>query len=132
MPTKKRKTNTIKTNSLFLLNKYGGHFSKEIGEKMDNDLVNSIGDLAKASNELAIRAVSEYSIVVYNIIGTKSIDSNQIEHTLDGMLDFCFDDKMLLLYKKLCRYYYDIDPIATVSYVNAYREMWDEDYKEKD
>jgi hypothetical protein len=101
-------------------------------KEMYDDLVNSIGDLAKASNELAIRAVSEYSIVVYNIIGTKSIDSNKIEHTLDGMLDFCFEDKMLLLYKKLCRYYYDIDPNATISYINAYREMWDEDYKEKD
>jgi nucleoside-triphosphatase len=29
------------------------------------------------------------------------------------------------LYKKLCRYYFGIDPKATVNYVNAYREMWD-------
>ena len=46
------------------------------------------------------------------------------------MLDFCFDDAVLVLYKKLCRYYYDIDPEATVSYVNAYRDMWDK--KESD
>jgi hypothetical protein len=32
----------------------------------------------------------------------------------------------LSLYKKLCRYYFAIDPEATVSYVNAYREMWDQ------
>jgi hypothetical protein len=42
------------------------------------------------------------------------------------MLDFCFDDEMLVFYKKLCRYYIDIDPDATASYVHAYREMWDE------
>ncbi len=48
------------------------------------------------------------------------------------MLDFCFDDKMLLLYKKLCRYYYDINPEATVSYVYAYREMWDEQESHED
>jgi len=42
------------------------------------------------------------------------------------MLDFCFDAKVLDLYKKLCRYYFEIDPGATASYVNAYREMWDE------
>ncbi len=41
------------------------------------------------------------------------------------MLDFCFDDEMLALYKKLCRYYFDIDPAATVSYVSFYREMWE-------
>lgn len=28
--------------------------------------------------------------------------------------------------KRLCRYYFDIDPEVTVSYVHAYREMWDE------
>jgi hypothetical protein len=42
------------------------------------------------------------------------------------MFDFCFDDEMLSLYKKLCRYYFDIDPEATVSYVNFYRGMCDE------
>jgi hypothetical protein len=49
-----------------------------------------------------------------------------IEHCLDGMLGFCFDDEMLLLYKKLCRYYFDIDQEAMVFYINSYREMWDE------
>jgi hypothetical protein len=47
------------------------------------------------------------------------------------MLNFCFDDGMLVLYKKLCRYYFDIDPKATVSYVHAYREMWDEQEPDK-
>ena len=41
-------------------------------------------------------------------------------------LDFCFDERMLYLYRKLCRYYYHIDAEATVGYVNAYRDMWDE------
>jgi hypothetical protein len=35
-------------------------------------------------------------------------------------------DGMLVIYKKLCRYYFDIDPNGTVFYVNAYREMWEE------
>jgi hypothetical protein len=29
------------------------------------------------------------------------------------MFDFCFDDEVLVLYKRLCRYYVDIDPEAT-------------------
>ncbi len=44
---------------------------------------------------------------------------------IEGRDDF-FDPAMLGLYKKLCRYYYDIDPVATASYVYAYRDMWDE------
>jgi len=36
------------------------------------------------------------------------------------------EDEMLLLYRRLCRYLLDIDPEATTSYIQAYREMWDE------
>ncbi len=36
--------------------------------------------------------------------------------TLDGLLDFCFDPEALLLYRKLCRYYFTIDPVATAFY----------------
>jgi hypothetical protein len=35
----------------------------------------------------------------------------------------------LLLYKKLCRHYYAIDPAASAAYVHAYREMWDSEPK---
>jgi len=45
------------------------------------------------------------------------------------MLNFCFDQGMLELFRKLCRYYFAIDPEATVSYVLAYREIWDEEAK---
>ena len=29
------------------------------------------------------------------------------------------------IYKKICRYYFAIDPDTTVSYIYAYRDMWD-------
>jgi hypothetical protein len=34
---------------------------------------------------------------------------------------------MLMLYRKLCRHFYGIDPSAAADYVNAYREMFDEE-----
>jgi len=34
-------------------------------------------------------------------------------------------------YKKLCRYYFEIDPRATTSYLYAYRDMWDEEGQAK-
>jgi len=46
------------------------------------------------------------------------------------MLDFCFDAQMLMLYRKLCRHLYSIDPSAAADYINAYKEMWDEEGKE--
>jgi hypothetical protein len=99
--------------------------NNEAEPKMD-DLVNRAGELAKVMQNLARVAVKQYSAEVEAILKAQSCDSRCIERCLDGMLDFCFDDEMLVLYKKLCRYYYKIDQEATVSYVNFYREMWDE------
>jgi hypothetical protein len=91
-----------------------------------DDLVRSIGELAKARNELAHQAGQQYVPEVEDVLRTQCRDPNRIERLLDGILDFCFDPAMLRLYRKLCRYYFTINPEATVSYVNAYRKMWDE------
>ena len=96
-----------------------------------NSFVKSIGELAQATQSLARRAEQEYAPIVEAILCDGCRDIRHIEQTLDGLLDFCFDPKVLLLYKKLCRYYYDIDPEATTSYVHAYREMWDSKSKEE-
>lgn len=89
-------------------------------------LVQNIGTLADKMKDLAKQAVKQYSPEVAAIIKTQDHDVQHIEMCLDYMLDFCFDNEMLTLYKKLCRHYYYINQTAAVSYVNAYREMWDE------
>ena len=45
------------------------------------------------------------------------------------MLDFAYNEKILALYRKLCRYYFDINPQATAEYIQSYKEMYDEDEK---
>ena len=91
-----------------------------------NEFVQAIGELAVAQQQLARQAEQQYSFEVESILRNQCRDPPRIECLLDGMLDFCFDDEMLRLYKDLCRYYSKIDPVATASYVYAYREMWDE------
>lgn len=94
-------------------------------ESQTNELVQPVGKLAVAQQQLARQAEQQYSFEVEAILRDQCHDPRRIECLLDGMLDFCFDDEMLRLYKKLCRYYFKIDPVATASYVYAYREMWD-------
>jgi hypothetical protein len=95
-------------------------------ETLPENLVQTIGKLARKQNQLACRAEQLYAPEVETILRNQCRDPQRIEHTLDGILVFCFDPDMLRLYKKLCRYYFEIDQAATVSYVYAYREMWDE------
>lgn len=90
-----------------------------------NALFESVRGLADSVHALNQEAVTQYAPVVEAIISTCSRDAQHIEHTLDGLLDFCGYDPAMQLYRRLCRHYVDKDPVATADYVNAYREMWD-------
>ena len=85
----------------------------------------SISAIAGRMQELQLQAAQQYKPVVDALVRTHSRDVKQIEHTLDGMLDFCGNESVLQMYKQLCRHYWNINPAATAEYVNAYREHWD-------
>lgn len=87
----------------------------------------AIISLARDLRELQQQAAQQYEPVVDDILRTRSRDIRHIEHVLDGLLDFCGHEPVLEMYKKLCRHYWEIDPAATASYINAYREYWDSD-----
>ena len=91
-------------------------------------LVEELRPLVEARNNLARKAETGFAMQVGDIIHEGCKDPKRIEWLLSCMLDFGFDDSILVLFKKLCRYYYAIDPEATASYVYSYREMWDKDY----
>ena len=82
-------------------------------------------DLAVQQQRLAQEATRLYAQEVEAILHTGARDSQRIERLLDQMLGFCFDAQMLLLFKKVCRHYFRIDPSATADYVRIYREMWE-------
>jgi len=85
------------------------------------DMCKSIIDLNK----------QRYVIVkdeIEDIIQNQLKDEKQIERKLDEMLDillFYETEDSLLTFRKLCKYYFDINPQATVDYINYYREQND-------
>ncbi len=95
-------------------------------------LLESVSKLADALHDLNRQAAGEYAPLVESILRSQSRDLHHIEQILDGLLGFCGYEPALLLYRKLCRYYFDLDPAAAVSYVNAYREMWDTESEEEE
>ena len=85
----------------------------------------SIRTLAASLQELHRQMVKSSEPIVQSIIQSRSRDVQEIEQTLDRLLDCACVPEGLNLFKALCRYYYNINPAATASYVHAYREMWD-------
>ena len=94
---------------------------------MTKDKLNDFKELAECINKITQDAFEIYEVQVDNIYRNKIKDENEIEKVIEGLLDFCHDDKILLLFKRICRYYYKINPSATFEYVNVYRNLWDEE-----
>jgi hypothetical protein len=90
-----------------------------------SELLDRISPLVEHLAELQRMALIQLKPITEEIIRSGSRDARLIEQTLDRLLDFCGNDDVLQLYRRLCRHYFDIDPSATVSYVKAYREMYD-------
>jgi hypothetical protein len=88
-------------------------------------MLKELTPLMEQIKALHSQAYKEYLPKVDTVIKNKIKDDNTIQLLLDGLLDFCGDENVLLLYKKLCRYYWDINPQATADYINFYRETWD-------
>jgi hypothetical protein len=81
--------------------------------------------LARGVRDLQEQASQQYRPVVDQILRTGSRDAAHIERILDGLLDFCGHEPVLVLYRQLCRHYWTIDPAATAEYISAYRERWE-------
>jgi|688.fasta_scaffold1395252_1 hypothetical protein len=98
---------------------------------MTEDDLNGFKELAESIQKNTQEAFEIYEVQVDRIYHNKVKDEKEIERVIEVLLDYCYDDKMLLLFKKLCRYYYEINPIATYEYVMIYRDLWDEEYLDK-
>nr|WP_295787188.1 hypothetical protein [Rhodoferax sp.] len=88
-------------------------------------MTDNLHQLAGQMVSLFRQAVPAANAEVDAIIQSGARDTQRIERQLDHMLGFCCDPDMLLAFKRLCRYYHGMDPVATAGYVHAYREMWD-------
>ena len=97
----------------------------------DDNAPQAILDLAHSMRDIEQRAVQHYRPLVNDILQTGSRDAQHIEHTLDGLLDFCGHAPVVLMYRQLCRHYWQFDQAATAYYINAYRERWDSDEPEE-
>ena len=92
---------------------------------MDKDLHDLAKSIVTLQNEAVKQTLLFWKPRAEQIIINNSRDINEIEHTLDALCEVAFDDEILVLFKQLCRYYYDIDPVATAEHIQFYREMWD-------
>ena len=95
---------------------------------MDNQdkLIEDVEVIVRKIKELHDLAYVQYSQLVDAVLAGSLTDEKQIEHILDGIIDFGDDLRFLELSKKLCRHIYYQYPQLVGSFVNMYRMMFEE------
>ena len=58
---------------------------------------------------------------------SRTVSEDELSHLLDYLLDFVCDEKILGLYKWVCRKYLDVYPGCIRNNIEAYREMWEDE-----
>ena len=69
--------------------------------------------------------VYEIYLPLVEDVCSRSVSEDELSHLLDYLLDFACNEKILGLYKRVCRRYLYIYPGCIKSYIGAYREMWE-------
>ena len=94
---------------------------------MNKDEFDSIKQLVASHQQLAKQAANALKIEVDTLINEENEDFMQIERLLDYLLDVACIPEGLTEFKKLCRYYFQLNPKTTQEYIHAYQDMWDEE-----
>jgi len=89
----------------------------------NGDLEDKISKLAETLAGIQERAVIEYTPLVNDICNRKATE-DEVDNLLSWMFDFVGNEKMLLLFKKVCRTYLYEYPVVGF-YIMEYRKEYD-------
>jgi hypothetical protein len=97
-----------------------------IDMQKEEEFKNEILEMAKAISDLQDRAVAEYRPLVDDICNRKATE-DEVAHLLTWMFDFVENERMLLLFKKVCRAYFYTYPKTVTFYILEYRRHYDKE-----
>ena len=85
------------------------------------EFVKEIASHLRTLNDMAVR---EYTPLVDDIC-SRVASRNEVERMLDYLFDFAGNDKILLLYRRVCRHYFQVYPESIAWYIMEYRKEYD-------
>ena len=89
-----------------------------------DSLLESMNGIVEQMQGLADMAVVEYTPLVKDICSRKA-SQNEVGLLLDYMFSFLGDERMLQLFKHVCRHYFYTYPGLIHSYILDYRKEYD-------
>lgn len=87
-------------------------------------LVKDLEPLIQQMERIYDDAIIAYTPLVDELCSRKATE-NEVEWMLDWLLMYAGDERMLQLYKKVCRTYWEIYPESIAFYIIEYRKEYD-------
>ena len=91
-------------------------------------LLKDIKGIVESLRGLYDTAYDAYLPLVDDICSCESSE-NEVERLLDYLLDFAGEERMLVLYKRVCRKYFYQYPAMVANHIYMWRDMYDEEYE---
>lgn len=85
--------------------------------------------IAEQIVQLNQKAYEVYLPLVEDVCN-REVSEDGLSYLLDYLLDFACDEKVLGLYKNVCKRYLYVYPSCIKFYIEAYREMWKSESEE--
>ena len=89
------------------------------------EFIAGVKELAKGLMQIRERATIEYTPLVEKLCARKHVTSNEVGRMLDYLFEFADDERILLLYKKVCRRFVYEYPETISFYIMEYRKEYD-------
>lgn len=96
-------------------------------EDVDEKLLTDAKAIAEQLRQLYEQAYREYAPAVEDIC-SRNASEHEVDLFLDYLLDFAGEDRMLGLYKRVCRRYFHRYPEVVADHVYAWRDLYDDEW----
>ena len=142
--SKEENKKTFKDIAKPLVNTKGWKFDREEANERDTDKNTTVDneldpEFKEAIHEMAkrIQELNEIRLAIIkprleNVIRNRITDRKIVEQLFDELIDCAgLSEEGVELFKRLCRYYFPIDPTATAKHICLYRDLYDNDDDEE-
>lgn len=90
-----------------------------------DDALNAIKGAVEGISTLRNVAYSQYSTLVNQVLNNQINDEHKLEKIMDGLVDFCDEDRFIELYRSLCRHIYYQYPQLVGEHVALFRAQFE-------
>lgn len=91
----------------------------------EQELLRAVTEIAESIHHLRNTAYYHYTALVKQVIQNQITSEMHIELIMDGLLDFCDEERFIEIYRQLCRHIYYKYPALVGEHVALFRALFE-------